>query len=251
MEFLKKFFTQSNDNDYLISLLGKGEGSFGYRHFIWIAVSIILGILLYQLFKRHKKVGKWFIVIAAISLFSYRLINQTYRAIEGLENPWYAAIPFHLCTVMTFVLPVIALLDVKKLKSAIYGASIMGGVITIIFGEYFDYKFINLSNLEGMIAHMLLIYIPLADIAIDNFHFEFKDWWKTTACMGICCLWATLGNLVIFKGYDKNFMYLRKNALPFNTPIHFFFVYLLIFVIFLLILYGVPTLYRKHKQKSK
>lgn len=248
MTIFKKFFTQSNDKEYLIELLGKGEGAFGYRHFIWIGLSIILGIVLYQLFKKYNKAGKYFIIISSIALLTYRTINQTYRAIAGLENPWYAAFPFHLCTVMTFVIPIVCLCKLDKLKSAVYGAGIMGGSITILFGEYFDYKFMTLGNLEGMIAHMLLIYIPLADVAINNFHFEIKDVWKNTVCMLACCLWATLGNLVIFKGYNKNFMYLRKNALPFDTPIHFFFIYILIYIVFALIIYGIPTLYRKHKK---
>lgn len=251
MKFFKKFFTQSNDEEHLIGLLGKGEGAFGYRHFIWIALTIVLAIVLYKLFKKHPKAGKWFVLISSVLLFTVRLINQIYRAIKGLENPWYAAFPFHLCTLMTFIIPVVAFFNLKELKKYVYGTAIMGGVITVLFGEYFDYKFLTFGTLEGITAHMLLIYIPLVEIAIDNFHFDIKDWWKTTIAMATCCLWATLGNLVIFKDYNKNFMYLRRNALPFDTKVPFFLIYVLIYVVFLLIMQGVPTLYRNKKNKEK
>lgn len=250
MNFFEKFFLQSNDKEYLLSVFGKGEGEFGYRHLIWAIVTLALTIILYKVFKKYNKAGKYFLLISSIALFATRTINQTYRGFAGLENPWWAAFPFHLCTVLTFVVPIVCVFNLKKIKSGVYACALIGGVVTVIFGEYFDYKFLSFSQIEGMLAHMLLIFIPFTEIAISKFKFEIKEIYKAVISMGVAAIWATLANYVFFKGYDKNYLYLRKNALPFDTaPVPFILVYLVLFAIALFLIYGIPHFYGKRKSE--
>ncbi len=224
---------------------GLGEGAFGWRHFLWIAVVIALAILGFRFFRRHPAAGKTFILIAVLSLFVVRFTNQTIRAIIGVEVPWTQAFPFHMCTVLTFLLPLTILFDWKAIKTPVFVLAIMGGTITMLMGDYFSDRFLTFFAFEGMSAHSLLILVPIFEIAIGRYQLDIRDSWKVVAGILVLMGWAMLANLVFFKNLDPNYMYLMKNALPFGNDQNFFFIYIGIFLVFFATIYGLPLLYRK------
>lgn len=252
-EFLHKFFgyyhgdTIGPYNDYL------GKGAFlDWRHYVWMIAVIALCVASYRIFKRRPLLGKRVIKILVIILFTVRLINQIFRAAIGAEVPAWRAFPFHLCTMMTFIMPLVVIFDWKKLKTAVYTLGIMGGIVTIIMGEYFNNLFLSFADIEGMWAHTVLILVPLIDIAIGNFKFEFKKAWTVIAGGLILILWATLANEVFFKAYDTNYMYLKRNGLPGDIGgAYYFLIYIVIFFIMLGLIFGIPTVYRRYIEKAK
>ena len=57
LEWLKKFFLYFNDNGYVSTFSdGLGEGAFGYRHFIWIGLVLVLSVGGYYYFKKHPNI---------------------------------------------------------------------------------------------------------------------------------------------------------------------------------------------------
>ena len=253
--FFQKFFgyfkdTNGNVNTYHS---GGGAGAFSdWRHFAWIVIVVLLCIGLYKLFKKYPKAGKITVIILLASLFSVRLVNQTIRAIIGAEVPAWKAFPFHMCTVMTFLLPIVYFFKLNKFKEAVYVLSMMGGIITIIVGDYFDDTFMTFSTLEGMSAHTILVIVPLIEISLGNFKLEYKNIWKVFAGMIVLLGWAILANEVFFRGYDNNYMYLKENGLPGNLGgDYYFLIYVLIFILLISIIYGSPTLYRKYNKKYR
>ena len=237
-----------------------GAGAFeDWRHFLWIALTIGLCVGLYILFAKYKKAGKITVITMAIGMFLVRLVNQTVRAIIGAEVPWTRAFPFHLCTVMTFLLPIIVLLSYYKpqnktislFKHAIYVLSILGGIITVIVGDFFDSSFMNFGTIEGIVAHTVMILIPIIEIAIGNFRLDIKTSWTVIVGMLVLIGWASLANFVFFKDYDTNYMFLRKNGLPGNIGGDaYFLIYILIFAIMFSLIYFIPICYRKIKNKK-
>lgn len=252
-DFLHRFFGYRhgdtigpyNDN------LGRG-GFMDWRHYAWMVVVIFLCVACYQVFKRKPQLGQKVIKILVIILFIIRFTNQIIRAAMGVEIPAWQAFPFHLCTVMTFVMPLVVLFDWKKLKSAVYSLSIMGGIVTIIMGDYFNNQFLPFADIEGMWAHTALVLVPIIDIAINNFRFEFKKAWTVIVGALILILWGTLANEVFFNAYDTNYMYLKKNGLPGNFGgDYYFLIYIVIFLIMLGLIFGIPTFFRNRKRKIK
>lgn len=242
-KFFQNFFSQTY-NDSL------GEGSFGYRHLIWMGACVIFFVFVFLLFRKYKRAAAPTMVIVCAIMFVIRLANQTYRAIQGYEIPWYAAFPWHLCTVMSFLLPIVVIFRIRALRTAVYSAAMLGGIITILMGEYFSNSILTIFDLESMWVHMALIAVPLADIASGNFSFKLRNYWQT--CLGMLSLigWASLANYIIFKGYDVNYMYLVSNGLPFEVKgIHFFIIYVLIFFILSMCLYLPATICAKRKAK--
>lgn len=229
-----------------------GKGAFeDWRHFAWIAIVVILSFVVYQLFKKKPKFGQIVTKVLVSGLFMVRLTNQIFRASIGAEIPAWKAFPFHLCTVMTFVLPLVVVFNIKKLKTPVYTLSMMGGLITIIMGDYFDNRFLTFASLEGMSAHTLLFLVPLMEVATRNFKLEFKKAWTVVVGLLVLILWGTLANEVFFKGTNSNYMYLKENGLPGNIGGDYYLVvYAAIFFFFFALIFGIPTLYRKVKKHA-
>ncbi len=259
IEFIRKFFGyyQYENEEGVLGLPEPfkdelGQGAFSdWRHFVFIILVVLLCAILYQVFKRYKSAGIRTVFVLSIMMFTVRVINQVARAIMGAENPALRAFPFHLCTVMSFLLPLVVIFNWKKLKTPVYTLSMMGGIITIILGEYFENQFLTFSALEGMSAHTILVLIPIIEIATGEFKFEFKKAWTVFIAMVILMLWATLANEVFFRGYDTNYMYLKENGLPDNLGGDvYFLIYVVIFLLMFSIIFGIPSLYRKIKYKN-
>lgn len=255
MNFFEKFFGY-HMNDYGVMepyADGGGSGTFAdWRHYVWMVCIIGLCVGLYQLFKRHKRAGRITVFVLCTLLFVTRLVNQSVRAAIGAEVPAWKAFPFHMCTVLTFVLPIVAVFQIKPMKTAVYALGVMGGVITVFVNDYFDNSFLTFSSFEGMMAHTLLILVPIIEVALGRFSFELKKSWQVVVGILILMGWATLANYVFFPG--SNYMYLVNNALPGNIGgDYFFLVYVAIFAVFFAIIFGVPELYRliRKKRQSK
>ena len=138
-----------------------------------------------------------------------------------------------------------------KIKTPIYVLSMMGGIITIIIGDYFDSSFMTFSTLEGIIAHTILLVVPIIEIATNRFRLEYKNAWQVIFGILILIVWATLANDFFFADYNTNYMYLKKNGLPGNLGgDYYFFIYIAIFMLMWSLIFGLPTLTRKLKAKK-
>ncbi len=243
-EFLRNFF----DNGYGDNL---GEGMFGHRHLIYVLVTAILLFALYFLFKKYKRAGVIFIKSLSAGIFLFRLSITVHRLAVGLYEPRLTALPWHMCSLLAFLLPVVIIFDLKKFKTAIYSASIMGGVVTLALADYFYHRFITIYLWESMLTHSFMIIMPLIEVATGRFKFELKNSWQAALGMLFFLGWATLANDVLFKKYGFNYMYIKYNALPFEVPgVHFFVIYVLIYALFFAAMFGLPELYRRLKART-
>ena len=256
MNFFRKFFGYFKDANGNLSPYsdGGGSGAFDdFRWWLWVASVAILAFLLYFVFKKHKKVGKIFIIAVVSTLLGVRFINQVVRACIGAEYPFWRAIPFHPCTVMTFVLPLTILCKWDKIKTPVFVISIMCGLITMFVNDYFDNWFLTFSSFEGIVAHSILFLIPIYEVAIGEFRIDYKKWWHIVVGMVILIVWAMLANLILIYGcgISANYMYLMHNALPFggNSPVYLVY-YVLIFCVFMALILGLPELARYIKKRT-
>jgi uncharacterized membrane protein YwaF len=255
VDFIRRFFGyfQYEDEQGVLGIPetyrdGLGGGAFSdWRHFAWMLIVIILCVGLYQLFKRYPKAGRKTIVSLSIYLFSVRLVNQMARVIIGAEVPAWRAFPFHMCTILSFLLPLVVVFNWNKIKTAVYTLSVMGGTITIILGDYFDNLFLTFASLEGMLAHTILLLVPIIDVAIGQFKFEFKKSWQVFVGIGLLLIWASLANNVFFKDYDDvNYMYLEQNGLPGNLGGDYYFgIYSFLFLVFFGLIFEIPSWWRR------
>ena len=116
-QWFQQFFGYFEDANGSLSTFydGLGEGAYGWRHIVWIFLVLFFAIGGYFYFKKHPENEKKWVMGLLIALFTVRFSNQTIRAFIGAEVPWTRAFPFHMCTVLTFLLPITYVFHLKKI----------------------------------------------------------------------------------------------------------------------------------------
>lgn len=243
MNFFEKFFIYFRDeNGYLNQFTdGLGHGFMDIRHLLWGLLAILLVILFWKLSKNHSKGIIKFFKCILIFMFFQRLGHQIVRTILGVEDPfWRAIFPIHLCSIMIYLLPIVVVFGIKKIKKPVYFLSILGGIITILDGDYFGSIFMNFGTVEGMFAHTILVIVPIILMHIEKERFGFKDIKNIFGALAIIATWSTIFNVILLKmGHNPNYLYLVSNMLPIGGK-YFLYIYLLIFalVVFLTCLFS-------------
>jgi uncharacterized membrane protein YwaF len=181
-------------------------------------------------------------------MFLTRLARQVQAAMLGVESPyWRAIFPIHLCSIMIYLLPIVVLFDLDKIKKPVYFLCILGGTITILDGDYFDSLFMTFGTIEGMYAHTLILLASIFLLKYENKRFSLKDYIKSLIGITMIALWATVFNIILGVYYTgSNYLYLVHNMLPIGGN-YFVYLYFLIYIILLSIFYFCLNI--KHKQE--
>lgn len=254
MSFFEKFFGYFKSADGTLEPYsdGLGHGFMDIRHLLWIIITIAIVIILIKLSKKHKKDVNKFCKGILIFMFVQRLINQIVRAVLMIENPfWRALTPAHLCTIMIYLLPIVVVFDIKKIKKPVYFFSVLGGIITILDGDYFGSLFMPFGTLEGIFAHTVITTTAITLMHNEKEHFNLKDVKLIYFMMAIMTLWATSINMILLHmGHGPNYMYLVRNMLPIGGK-YFVYIYLVIFTIIVFATYILNNLKKKRKVKRE
>ena len=256
MSFFEKFFGYFKDEEGNLAQYNDwmGHNFIDIRHLIWIIVTILLVILLIQLSKKHKEGVITFCKGTLAFMFVQRVINQIVRAILVVEHPfWRVLFPAHLCTTMIYLLPIVVLFHIKKLKKPVYFLSALGGIITILEGNYFASVFMPFGTLEGIFAHTVISTVPIVLMYNEKEHFNLHDVKNIYLFMEGLMLWATMVNMLLLylnPWYDPNYLYLVNNMLPFGGK-HFVYLYVLIFTIIVFLTYFFNNTKNKEKVKKE
>lgn len=225
----------------------KGPGLFCGLH---IALIVFLAAWLigsYFLFRRFPKFTKGAILGMCIYMVVARVFRMILLVATGV-NTWVEVLPFHLCHIMSFLLPLCVFCKWKKPLPAFLLYAFFGGVLTFIFGDYYKYNMLTFLDIESIILHIILPTVGVAFVAIKEVHMTILDM-IIIPIMLICLVcWAELGNMLL----GTNFMYIRENGLPFNMfpGAHFLWTYFVFLIIALASIY-IPVLIVHHKNKKK
>lgn len=258
MNFFEKFFGYYRYNNNQILGLPEpyqdqlGLGSFSDpRHYLLMIIIVCLAIGLFLLFKKHPKIGGYFIYGFSLIMILGRVINVIYRLSIGAYPNGFIALPWDLAEMLALLLPIVVFFKLEKLKSPVYSLSIIVGIILIIIGDYFNNQFINFYTFEKLFYSSLLILIPIIQIGIEGFKFEFKDIWLNVTGFAIGIALSLLGNFVIFVQFNPNFMYLNGNPFPNQFMGGYYWILLgVIYVLLLVVIYSMEHIIKFIKSKG-
>lgn len=215
------------------------------RQITWLIGTPILCTVLYRYFKNHKEQARKTGVVLSLTLLASRLFVHIISVTNGHRGIW-DILPYHLCSISAFAIPLVVLFDIKKLKLPMYTLGIMGGFITIVVAETFIWKFTSLYMLLSVYSHTLLVLIPIIEHARGEFTFDVKKSWSIFVVLIVLIGWAILANKVIFKNQDTNFMFLEYNGLPGDLGgKYYILIYTAIFLIMYLAIFITPIVWRK------
>ncbi len=176
MDFLVKFFGFYTYPDggrgfyrnYLI------ENAYtDWRQWLWMIGTPILSVFIYKYFRKNPQKARSTIVVLSLILIFSRLTIQILPQFAD-DKSIFHVLPFHLCSITTGAMGVVALFNIRILKPPIYTLGVMGGIATVLFSDAFQSTFINFYDLLGIIAHTLIIIVPLIEKASGTFSFEIK-----------------------------------------------------------------------------
>lgn len=220
-----------------------GQGLFSFIHIFLIVVVTILAICNYFISKKNHKYASIIILTCCIIMPISRLVRMIMELSFSLKT-LVEILPFHLCHIMSFVIPIIYFSKCKKAYPCVMFYGFLGGTMTFLFGDYYQYNVLNFYDIESIILHTMLILVFTSSYAKKDFRFKANNIHWIIIFLFLLCGWASIGNYLC----DANFMYIRENGLPFTLlPGPFILTYFLIAFIVFFLMY-LPSIIKKFKK---
>ena len=135
-------------------------------------------------------------IIVACVLFVLEVGRTIYKYLMHVNNGgnagnfnWWWNISFQMCAIMTWttIFTLILSACVKKenhflqfMYNILFGCAMVGGILTFCYPDCLnkDYPFFHFINIQTVLVHALLIFVPLYLIKIKEFKVEIKNVWK-------------------------------------------------------------------------
>lgn len=232
---------------------------------LFVALVVISSLFIFSAkSEKGKKITK--IAIACI-LFVLEVSRTVYKYLMHVHNGgnagnfnWWWNISFQMCAIMTWTTIATLILSafLKKYNqflqfayNILFGCAMIGGILTFCYPDCLDksYPFLHFINIQTVLVHSLLIFVPIYLIKIKEFKVEIKNIWK--ACAGYAYIGSIAMTASILSG--NNFAYSLKFDLfdlglpfPWHLP-----VILCIMMVLATVFYGVFEIVRLIRRKVK
>lgn len=236
-----------------LQAFGPGKGLFCTTHIVLMVLLGIWGIAFIFLAKKYPKFAAKFGAILAITMSTLRIIRMIIQVASG-KYTFVEALPWHLCHIMCFALTIIYFIKSTRFSLPVLFLSVLGGVMTFIFGDYYYTNVLTFYMIESIILHFCLVAVVICYIASKKPKYNWVSVLEVPIFLAVLCGWASIGNAIF---PERNFMYLKQNGLPFNLfgTAHFMWTYLIVAIIVVSVVFGVYFLVRylkkMHNSKQK
>ena len=232
-----------------LDAFGPGKGLYCTTHII---LMIVLGIWLVGFIfiaRKYPNFAKKFGAVLAIYMTVFRVIRMIVQVASG-KYTFVEALPWHLCHIMCFALTIIYFLKSTRFSLPILCLSVLGGVMTFIFGDYYYTNVLTFYMIESIILHFCLPTIVICYVASRKPKYTWKSILEVPIVLGVLVGWASIGNAIF---PNQNFMYIKQNGLPFNLfpNHHFIWTYLVIAIILIGLVAATYFIVKAIKKKNQ
>ena len=204
---------------WLIGDLGTpGEYMYGPIH-LYSTAAVVLAVILVVLFCRHnrKSSANCRKLLVGVSVFQlgfeilWRLIYWLVRG-DSILCWW----PMYPCNLGGILIPVIALLDLRRGKQLFYLFGFVGGVLTFAMPDgIFCRDVLVFPILKSILQHTGLLLIPAIEYTSGSYRPSLGDYgWVVGGCSIHLVNCEVIDRLL---GYHGDYMFLRS-GLPFVIP---------------------------------
>ena len=233
--------------------LGVGPGLWCPLHFILMGALALWMIVCWIVFKKHKEFALKVTTVFCYLMIFFRVARMLLLMITGKESVIHAW-PWHLCHVMAIVFPIFFLTKTKKFFLPIVCVTLFGGLLTFIFGDYYNYATLSFLQYESLFLHFCMPTVVIGVLASGYFKVRTEEFWQIPVlCVMLMC-YAELGNTL---NPGANFLFLRENILPFNLfgDAHFYLTYavllIVLFIVFTLPIFLTSAIRKKKMKKIR
>jgi uncharacterized membrane protein YwaF len=242
---------------------------FNLNHlYMFLTIIISLGLLLFFLKRLPKKGQNVVLIICSVMLIVLEISRIVYRALKHYDIngsmagfDWYWSISFQMCAMMVWFVSINTLISLKNPNSKwsqfsfniMYGVALLGGILTFLYPDlvHTDYPFFHFMNVQTILSHMLLIFVPLYIVVTKRLNIKYKNIYK--AFIGLLGAAAIAMTFSLISG--DNFMYMKEFSLLSDFGVEIPFPYHLLILaplafILMSILYLVGNLICHLKKKN-
>ncbi len=216
-------------------------------HFAWIAICIVIigGLLLWSLLAKWKyKTALWVAVGYSVLSELVKVFSRINEFSEGLK--WkggaggfiqVSALPLHLCSILIFIVFILAITKNEKLKSALLSfyvpVALIGGLCAILIPND-GVSFTSVKVWQGFIYHSGIVWFSLYLIITKQVDLKLRAYVRNLIillALVIIMIWVN-GALQIYStsgAFDVNFFFLVHppiDGLPILNLNHGYFAYL-------------------------
>ena len=196
---------------------------FTTNHFIWLgacAVCIAVGLILAHKFSLSRKAAAY--IMAAVCIVSEcgKMASDMIESDFGgyVLNP--KSLPFHLCSLMIFVVFYIAFAKDGKLKQILLDflvpIGILGGICAMLIPTN-GVDFADFDAYQCFVYHASLVWYALYSLTARHAHLGIREYGRNIAILCGLVLMDLYVNSVL-SVYGTNFMYLVRPPMD-NLPI--------------------------------
>ena len=192
------------------------------------------------------------------TIYKYRM--HIYNGGTASDFNWWWNISFQMCAIMcwTTIITLILSACLKKenvflqyLYNILFACAMVGGFLTFMYPDCItsNYPILHFINIQTILVHALLIFVPIYLIKIKEFKVEFKNAWKVF--VGYVFVGAIAMSASLISGNNFAFslnLDLFDLGIPF--PWHMLFV-MIVMACIAFVLYGAFELVRFIRRKVK
>lgn len=231
-----------------LDAFGPGPGLYCPLHIVLICILAAWLISFIFIARKYPNFTKKFGAVLAITMMVLRIIRMVVQVASG-KYTFVEALPWHLCHIMCFALGIIYFIKPTNFSLPILCLSVLGGVMTFVFGDYYYTNTLTFYMIESIILHFCLPTVVICYLTTKKPKYTWKSILEVPVVLAVLCGWASIGNKIF---PDQNFMYLKRNGLPFNLfgDAHFLWTYAVVGVIIIGIVAAVYFIVRAQKKKK-
>lgn len=229
-------------------------GLFTPVHIGTIAILALIFFVLAKTFNnKSDRAKKGLLTVLAFTLPCLEISKMIWDMTKGIFTI-ANSLPLHLCGLMSIFMPLAVLTQKTWLQEFVYACGMLGGICALTYPYVNIYPPIHYLYIESMMVHSIIMYIPLLMIRFGMLRPDIRSLPYSLIFLVLLAFGATIINAAT----GSNFFFLRGPAL--NTPLYYIYDktgyvgYLAIFIIFVLIMWGLlylPFSFKKDKPEDK
>lgn len=234
---------------------------FSTKHFIWIGLCVLFVVSM-SVFSYKKKISLKassyiMVAICVISEVS-KIMSNMLESTSGGRHLDPKCLPFHLCSLMIFVVFYIAFGKESKCKRTLINfIAVIGtlGSFCAIMIPTNGVEFNDLGAYQCFVYHAGLMWYSLYLIISKEACLGFKEY-LSNLLMLLTLVFMEIYINSVLSIYDTNFLYLTRppmNNLPYlnlNQGWYMYFLKLLLLGAFIITIFHLPFIIKKHKNNS-
>lgn len=241
---------------YFLDTTGTIPEGVGFEHFSplhigWLIFAVVFITTISLIYHRQnaedrRKTRKF---LAAL-LVADELWKMFWLTVGGRYEIQY--LPLHLCSINIFLIAYHCFHPNKALDNFLYIVCIPGALAALLFPSWSALPFANFMHLHSFTVHTLLVAYPIVLLVNGELQPDIKELPKSLLLLAVLAGIALCVNIL----FDENFMFLMY-AEPGN-PLYIFeeafgshlIGFPVIIVGILLVMYGIPLLFKKVRNKQ-